>query len=343
MIAFIHGPDALLVRQQLNDMLRRLDPDGANTSRVDGRTTTPQTIAGMVATPSFFGMARVVVVDDLFARAGKNGESVGGDVEPANSKRATTDAIELLTKVVDPNALILVEPTLSSVPAAVKKAGAGIEVRPGVAPRGRELVKWVEQQAALIGTSFENQGQGSAIVELLEAMAPGGWREANRNPAYDVPPDLDAIQQEITKLATYCHPGPITPASIRTMTASNTADQLFPLLASIYRGNMPESVRLLADAIDQGEDHFRLIAQIYGQAELSPPIEAAFGQNPEEIGRAIGLPNPKRMAAIASSIRSRQVSPRIASVTAVDRGQKRGEIRTADDVLFALLDVIAQR
>lgn len=342
MIAFIHGPDALLVRTHLAELLATLDPDGSNTTRVDGKTTTPQAIGGMVATPSFFGMARVVVVDDLFARASKDGDDEESDEPASSKKRSNAPAIELLSQVVEPNALILVEPTLSSVPAAVKKSGAGITIHPGIPPRGKALQDWAEERARALGTTFDGGPRGSCVAELLNALAPGSWQQANRNPAYDVPPDLDRIQQEIAKLATYSHPGPITSQAIQTMTLSGTADQLFPLLSSLFRGNPVEAVRLFADAIDMGEDHFRLLAQIYGQVELSPPLEASRSVDPEVVGREIGLPNPKRMAVIAQSTRSRPMSNRVAAVTAVDRGQKTGELRTTDDVLFALLDIIAR-
>lgn len=341
MIAFIHGPDALLVRTHLKELLATLDPDGSNTTRVDGKSTSPQAIAGMVATPSFFGMARVVVVDDLFARASKDDDDEP-DAVSSSKKRSTAPAIELLSQVVEPNALILVEPSLSSVPAAVKKSGAGIEVRPGIPHRGRALQEWAEKQAQAFGSTFEGGPLGSTVVDLLNALSPGSWQQANRNPAYDVPPDLDRLQQEIAKLATYAHPGPITSQAIQTMTLAGTADQLFPLLSSLFRGNAVEAVRLFADAIDLGEDHFRLLAQIYGQVELSPPLEATRELDPEVVGKEIGLPNPRRMAVIAQSTRSRPMSNRVAAVTAIDRGQKTGELRTTDDVLFALLDVIGR-
>ncbi|MCC6705190.1 MAG: hypothetical protein IT334_09960 [Thermomicrobiales bacterium] len=338
MIVFIHGPDAHLVRQHLKDTLARLDPDGANTSRVDGRTTSPQTIAGMVATPAFFGMARFVVVDDLFARTAKGGDD-DDDASGTSSTKANPAAIELLKQVVEPNSLVLVEPSLASVPAAVKKAGVGIEVKSGVAPRGPGLTAWVIEQAELAGSSIDQ----AAAQALLDAMSPGMWREASRNAAYDVPPDLDAIQQEVIKLATYAYPEPITRAVVQRMTPVSANDQLFPFLSALYSGEYANALKLLADAIDRGEDHFRLIAQIYGQAELATPIEAGRGIRPEEIGKDIGVASAYRMAAIARSLSRNPVAERLPAITAVDRGQKQGELRTTDDVLFALLDTIGSR
>jgi len=338
MIFFIHGPDALLVRSNLKEILLRLDPDGANTTRVDGRTTSPQTIAGMVATPAFLGMARVIVVDDLLARS----KSIPGEEDdnldnPAS--KANPAAIELLNQVAEPNSLVLVEPTLGSVPAAVKRSAAGIEVRAGVAPRGRDLLNWVDEQARSIGSDID----GQAAQALLEAMSPGMWRQPSRNPAYDVPPDLDAIQQEIVKLATFAYPDPIRMHHIRTMTSAGVADQLFPLLDALFSGNMPESIRLLSDALDRGEDHFRLLAQAFSQAELSPLLETGHRQDPEAIGKEIGMANPKRMAMIARSAQRFPVTRRLAAITAADRDQKQGRLRTPEDTLFALISALGNR
>lgn len=337
MIYFIHGPDALLVRQHRNAILGKLDPDGANTSFVDGRTTSPQAIASMVATPAFLGMARVVVVDDLFARVAKNADDDGDD--QTGSTKANPANIELLSQVAEPNTLVLVEASLASVPAAVRKSGVAMEVRTGVAPRGAELVKWVEQQATDAGSSIDRE----AIQELLDAMSPGSWRAANRNPAYDVPPDLDAIQQEIIKLATFAHPKAITRTTVQQMTRVGTADQLFPMLSAIYGRDLIDALRRLADAIDRGEDHYRLMAQIFSQAELSPPLEAGRNKNPEAIAKDLGLTSGGRLAMIARSLYNNPVSPRLADITAVDRAQKTGGLRTSDDVLFALLAAIATR
>ena len=339
MIFFVHGPDALLARSHVKDILDRVDPGGENTTRVDGRSTSPQAIAGMVATPSFFGMARVVVVDDLLSMTSKNAESDDDEIESTGGRKSNAGVVEMLGQVVEPNSLILVEPSLASVPAAIKKAGVGIDVRSGVPPRGSDLVKWVQKRAETAGSSIDNH----AARVLLDAVAPGMWQQASRNPAYDVPPDLDAIQQELEKLATFAYPDPISAKHIGIMTSSGTADQLFPFLAALFEAKNVEAVRLLSDAIDNGEDHFRTIAQIYGQAELVAPLEAGRGIDPESIGKDLGISNPRRMAMIARSLRGSGVSSRIPAIAGVDRAQKTGALRSTDDVLFALLDVIAHR
>src|SRR4051794_4628232 len=153
MIAFVHGPDALLVRRQMRALCAELDPTGSNTTRVDGRTTAPNQIATMVGTPAFLGMGRVIVVEDLFA--GKRG-SKASDLDDEKSPAPSKDALGILTSVAPGNALIIVEPSLSSVPAAVRKVMPDIQVRTGIPSRGRELVSWIGSEATAAGSSIDD-------------------------------------------------------------------------------------------------------------------------------------------------------------------------------------------
>jgi len=337
MIFFVHGPDANLVREHVRAILRQVDPDGANTTRLDGRSTPVAKIGPMVATPGFFGAGRVIVVDDLFGgRPGK--KSAAADDETGVSENSS-EAVELLMQVVEPNTLIVVEPSLSSVPAAVKKRAPALEVRSGVPPRGNALVTWVIEQATRAGSSIDQ----SAARALLDAMSPGSWQNAASNPRYDVPPDLDAIQQEISKLAAYAHPHPIDRKAISAMTATTVADQLFPFLSALFGGETDQAIKLLSDALDRGDDQFRLVAQVMQQVELSVPLEAARGKSPESVGTDLAVPNPRRMAAIERSTRVHPVTPIHGAVIDADRDSKRGRLRTADDVLFAVLAATAKQ
>ena len=331
MIAFVHGPDALLVRQQVRTLCADLDPSGSNTTRVDGRTTAPNQIATMVGTPAFLGMGRVIVVDDLFV--GKR-NSKAPDSEDEKSPPPSKDSLGILSNVAAGNALIIVEPSLSSVPAAVKKAMPDIQVRTGIPPRGRELVSWVSAEVAAAGTSIDD----AAVTSLLTLLYPGTWQQTPTNPRYDVPPDLDRLQQEIRKLAAFAHPRPISRADVTAMVPGSTQDQLFPFLGALFGGRVDESVRLLQQVLDNGDDHFRVLAQVMQQIELATPLEAATGASPESVGRDLGVPNPKRMHAIERSSRTHPATPMLNSALQADRDQKRGRLRNAEDALLAIMD-----
>ncbi|MEJ7839603.1 MAG: hypothetical protein WKF81_12355, partial [Thermomicrobiales bacterium] len=71
MIAVVLGPDDTLVRESIRELLRQRDPSGENTSRFDGRTVKPGDIQTAAASAGFFGVGRVVIVEDLLARFGR--------------------------------------------------------------------------------------------------------------------------------------------------------------------------------------------------------------------------------------------------------------------------------
>jgi hypothetical protein len=277
------------------------------------------------------------VVDDLFGGRSSKKAAAAEDESPASE--TSSEAVELLLQVMEPNSLVVVEPSLASVPAAVKKRAPSLDVRSGVAPRGNQLVGWVMEQAKQAGSSMER----AAVTALLDAVAPGSWQNAASNPRYDVPPDLDMIQQEVRKLAAYAHPHPIDQKAVRAMTMTTVADQLFPFLSALFGGETDQAIKLLSDALDRGDDQFRLVAQVMQQVELSVPLEAARGKSPESVGSDLAVPNPRRMVAIERSTRVHPVTPIHDAVINADRDQKRGRLRTADDVLFAVLAATAKQ
>lgn len=330
MIYFVHGPDAFLVRDHVSRLRAELDPNGTNLTRIDGRSTPAKNIATMAGTPPFFGEGRLLIVDDLFASKTRGRRGSGED---SSSSGPPAEALAVLTSLVEPNVLILAEPSLSSVPAAVKKLSLKVEVRTGIPPRGSDLLEFVSDQATAAGSSIDRR----AATQLLDLVAPGSWRQTASNPRYDIPPDLDAIQQEVRKLAAYAYPGPIRDNHVREMTTASSADQLFPFLSALFGGDANQAVKLLDESMHDSDDLFRILAQVMQQVELAVPLEAAQGVPPERVGVDLGVTNPRRMIAIERSSRMQPVTPIHDAITGADRDQKTGRLRTPEDLIFTIL------
>jgi DNA polymerase III delta subunit len=340
MIYFVHGPDAFLVREHVSQLRAQLDPSDSNSTRIDGRSTPAKNIARMAGTPSFFGEPRLLIVDDLFTGKSRGKRTAqSDDTEESGSTGAASDAMAVLTSLVSPNVLILAEPGLSSVPAAVKKLALPMEVRAGIPPRGPDLLDFVSAQATAAGSSIDRR----AATQLLDLLAPGNWRQAASNPRYDVPPDLDGIQQEVRKLAAYAAPDAITDTHVREMTAASAADQLFPFLSALFGGDTNQAVKLLDESLQSSDDLFRIVAQVMQQAELAVPLEAAHSIPPERVGVDLAVTNPRRMVAIERSSRQQPVTPIQSAILGADRDQKTGRLRTAEDLLFAIIAASAKQ
>lgn len=340
MIVLIYGTDAALARAEVATLLRRHDPTGENTSRLDGRSVAVRDVVNAVASVGFFASKRVVVVDDLIARAAKPGRfAAAGDADDDDAMPPPTlDLAPLFAAVPDDNVLILADTGLMSLPAAIKKilpdAAEIIAVEP---PRGHDLIAWLIQSAQEAGAGLDRQ----TARYLAERLYPQTWSTKPSNPRYDRPPDLELLHNEVAKLATAAHPGPITRRHVQTLVPAGDDDRVFKFVEAAANGDLAVAVTELARLRDAGEEPYKLAAQVYQQIELASPLEAAGGRvDAAAVGRALGLSNPRRMAGIAASRRGRRpgsASAAISAATAVDRGVKTGALRQPDDALYLLM------
>lgn len=341
MIFLIHGPDAMMVQTQVARLVEKFDPESGNTTRLDGKAISVAQAATMAGTPGFLGQARVILIDDLMARAGKGAGTGDEDSAPAKRGRAagTLDLAPLFDAVAPDNVLVLIDPTLSSIPANVRKVlPSGAEVLAGDPPRGNDLISWIQQTAKAAGSSIPP----SEARELAELLFPQSWRAKPSNPRYDRPPDMELLRNEVEKLATAAHPDPIASRHIRTLTEAGRVDRLFPFLEAAAAGQLPRAMAELRQLLDAGEDIHRLSAQVAQQIELRAALDGAGGTDPIAVGRALGLSNPNRMAGVARSPRGGPSRRAVEAAREIDRAVKTGELRDPAEALYCLITDLAE-
>jgi DNA polymerase-3 subunit delta len=330
MIHLILGPDYALARQEMQRLMLASDPDGESTSVLDGSAVSVQDVMMATASLGFFSAGRTIVVEGLLAKHAKG-----------TGKGATADWGTLFASVPAETTLILVDHTVLSVPAAVKKAlPADAVVVPCDPPRGRDLVEWIATRArAGGGTIDRNVAQRLAIT-----LYPAGWSQKSRNPAFDRPPDMEGLGHEVDKLVVAAHPGPVTEDHIRALVAAGDNDQIFGFIDAASAGNIeraaPELERLLA----AGEDPYKILSQLCGSVELAVAMDRADRRDPAEVGKDLRLPNVGRMNAVARSVRDqpRHFAPRVGRVLEeTDRKMKTGELRDPVEALYYALASIA--
>jgi DNA polymerase III delta subunit len=320
-----------MVRDAVRDLVRQRDPGEQNTSRLDGRSVKPGDVHTAAASAGFFGVGRVVIVEDFLARFAK-----------ATAKSASgPDWAALFAAIPAENTLILVDPSLASVPAAVKKAlPKDAVVRLGDPPRGRELVQW------MIGVAKENEAElgEREARELAGQLYPQSWSQKANNPAYDRPPDLGLIHQEIARLALSAYPGRITSELIRAEVERGDEDKIFRFLDAAIAGNLDVALPELDRLLVAGEDPGRLLSQLAQNVELSSVVASAGSRNPADVGKDIGMNNPNRMTMIARGVQGMnrgRLQATLDAVTTADRRIKRGELKDQIDGLYEALTAIA--
>jgi DNA polymerase III delta subunit len=340
MIFLIHGPDAMMVQAHVTNVIAKFDPDGANTTRLDGKAITVAEAATMAGTPGFLGQARIILIDDLMARASKG---TGSDDDGAPAKRGRSagglDLAPLFEAVAPDNVVILSDPTLSSVPASIRKIlPSGAEVLAGEPPRGNELIGWIQRTAKAVGGSIS-----SAVArELAELLFPQAWKAKPSNPRYDRPPDMELLRNEVEKLATAAHPGAIEVRHLQALTEAGRVDRLFPFLEAAAAGQLPKAMVELRALLDAGEDVHRVSAQLAQQLELRAALDGAGGTDPVAVGRDLGLSNPNRMAGVARSPRGGSSRRAVDDARAIDRAIKTGELRDPVEALYCLITDLAE-
>lgn len=333
MIFLVHGPDATLARQHARHIAQQADPGGDNTSWLDGKESSLNSVLNAIGTVSFFGGGRVVVVSDLLPKA--SGETATG------TGKTTEMLSALVNGVPEGSTLVLLEPSLSAAPAALKPHAERVTVISGAPPRGRDLIHWIQQQAKDAGGQGIDQQTARALAETL---FPQTWQNPPKNPRYDRPPDLGLLGTAIETLAMAAHPNPITEAEVRTFVAREPDQRIFRFLDAMLAGDIRTATQELETLERAGEDAGMVLAQALGQVELVTAIAAAGGRDTNLVAKELGGVTPGRVSALASAARQEALRGyRAAGVAAkVDRDLKTGKIRKPEDALRALITGLAQ-
>ncbi|MCA9863240.1 MAG: hypothetical protein R2853_02665 [Thermomicrobiales bacterium] len=330
MIIFVHGPDATLARDLARRAAVDADPSGDNTSWLDGKEVTVQQIIGAVSTISFFGGGRVVVVSDFLAKSGSEGE---------RGAKANAQITSLVSAVPDGSTLILLEPSLSSPPAALKAAVPQVRVLSGAPPRGPRLLEWIAQAAQEADSRIDRQ----AAQALANALFPGTWQSEPKNPRYDRPPDLGYLRTTIETLALAAYPDPITVQDVAALVAREPDQRIFRFLDAMLAGDLTGATREMENLERGGEEPGMVLAQALGQVELVTAIAAAGNRDTHAIAKDLGSVTPSRVSALAGAGRRESQRRTSAAVIAtdVDRKLKTGKLRKPEEALAALVAALS--
>lgn len=340
MIYFVHGPDRFLAREAAFKLVHQKDPSQANTSWLDGREETIDRLVAEIGTVSFFGDPRVVVVSDFVARSERSSATSPGGSRKKSQPTRTSELDILLRSVPAEHVLMLLEPSLSGLPATMKSYAGDINVMSGEAPRGDALIAWIERTAGELDTAIDTR----TAMKLAQSLFPQSWQRKPANPRFDSPPDMSQLRQELEKLSLAAHPGAIDEALLESSVPQGPQHRLFGFIDAAIAGNAPQASNELDRLLSAGEDPAMILAQTLGQIELLAIAKAAGGRHAEKIASDLGAVSPSRMSAVQSTSRAVAHMGEVLEIAlGVDRRLKNGRIRQPQEALHLLISELAIR
>lgn len=314
MIHVVLGPDHHLATSRVGELALAADPDQLATSRFDTGTPIGE-IVSAIATPGFFGSGRVVIASGVL------GKSQVGE----KSDRAAQTAQQLSDAVAAGNTLILLEIARESLPKTIASAlGPDHTVHTGTPPRGTQLTAWTNAKVAELGGSID----GRTIQHLLDRMFPGSWREASKNPAYDTPPDLQALVSELTKLVTYADREPISIEAIDALVQTGSEDQVFTLVGAVTKADGRTALRQIAETWGDDDDASRWLALLSSSAEMGQIVtRSEFDRELKQTAKELGLTSTGRLYNLRRDLNSRSADALAEAMLTSDRHLKSGVTR----------------
>lgn len=330
MITVILGPDAALARRALAEVLRELGASDLSTDRLDSNATSAEALLAAVTAAPFFGDRRTVVVEGLIDSSNQKASKTSRRAEGADLGR-------LLSSKPPSTNLILYSPNVGSLTAAVRRSiPDDADIRISACPRGHQLVRLAQSLA---------QEHGAEIAErdarlLLNRLFPGDWQDVSSNPAFDRPPSIELLENELAKLALAAYPNAITEETIEHSTPSRAADRMFPLLDAAIRGDRMAALGELTSTLRSGEEPARVLAQVYQQIELSVgAVASGRPSNGPDAAKALGITSSYRFGKLAEAVARGKRSPleQLRLALEVDRRLKTGVLRTPEDALTSIV------
>jgi DNA polymerase III subunit delta len=351
MIVLIHGPVELLRTEALAELARACGDDPElvelNTTRLDGRTTTPAELENACGTLPFLAERRLVIVDGLLARLaappkgkGKAAEAAVGadkgppeevseDGPPPEVLRGHAKAfLAYLEQVPDTTELVLLEEDLAGGQGLRKLQELSRESRARLITceklRRADLPTWIRGRAQMRKVSLD----GPALMDLAEFVGD----------------ELRQLDQELIKLGDYARGRTVTRDDVRGLVPATRVASVFDLVDALGAGNGAVAAKLMTHALDaDGEPPLRLLAMIARHYRQLLQLKAlqAQGAKPADIARTLGIFEWKMAGMVSQANRHSlaRLGAALERILEADESIKTGKLsdREAMDVLLAEL------
>lgn len=263
MFYLFHGDDKYSKRQTLDKLIAKQgDPQMVelNTTWLDGKMATPETIRAACSAMPFLAPVRLVLVESYLAS------------KP--SKKDLDTLTDFLLSLPTFARLIFLEHKTVSVKNRLRKLAESDEngfAKQFELPKGNEINRWIRR----------------AVKERGGQMAP----QAVNLLAINVGSDLQALENEVEKLTLYKGDQLIQVGDVEKLGVFSADANIFELVDALGNRNGKKAVELLQQSLSEGSEPFQLFAMIVRQFRLIIQAKecAEAGLRPDDIANAVGM------------------------------------------------------
>lgn len=253
MLCVYHGEDEFSRSQAIAQLRQQMDPvvGELNTTMLDGRSLKLSELRAACDTLPFLGDRRLVIVRDLVSPpAPARGTRREEAPVPADDGRLR-ELEAYLPQLPESTWLVLNEARSlpGGHPLLALAQGPRGQARHFPTPKGEELSRWINEQAASKGATIA----GDAVALLARYIGP----------------NLRLLDQELTKLATYVgEGGRIGRPEVERLVSSVQEASIFHLVDALGLRDRRRAVRLLHRLLEEGNAPLYILTMVTRQFRL---------------------------------------------------------------------------
>ncbi|MBI3743178.1 MAG: DNA polymerase III subunit delta [Chloroflexi bacterium] len=234
-----HGEDEFSVAEAVAQVKGTLGPRetvDANTVTLDGMKVSFGELRHACDTIPFFAEYRLVVIPALLERFEESGQRRGRKAKAQEKGLGDWEALAPYLKGLPaPTTLIITGGALDSRRrnALLDSIRQTAQVRVFSAPRGGQLVEWLNARAQRLGATLKREA-----TRLLADFSGGNLR---------------LLDQELAKVCTYANGQPVTDEMVRKLVTSAREARIFDLMDAVAQRRQSDAMRSLEQLYVQGE------------------------------------------------------------------------------------------
>ena len=277
MVYLFYGQDRFSIREALSAMKDEVGPAelrDVNVTTFDGSDVSLAELTATCNTVPFLAEKRLVAVEGLLSRF-ETAPPSRGRARPPSERGADVGEWESLTEylpnVPETTDLVFMDGALRSTNPLLARIGPLVTVRTFPLPRAGELRQWIHARAADGGADIEPEA-----VRLL---------------AETVGADLQTLDQEIQKLATFRAGEPVLKRDVEELVSYSREANIFTMVDAVIEGRTGVAVRVTHELLDAGRPAAYLLVMIARQTRLLLLAKdlKANGVPSAEMGRRLRL------------------------------------------------------